>query len=70
MSVQLRAVASQKFTWPEGTGLPPEVTVAVSVTTVFAGVVVTELPPAVTARVVTVAGGCPHSGKVAEALDW
>jgi hypothetical protein len=55
MLVQYVAVASQNFTCPVVTAAPPAVTVAVSVTTVWAGTVVTGAPPAVTASAVVVA---------------
>jgi choline-glycine betaine transporter len=47
-------VASQKFTWPGVTGVAPEVTIAVSVTTLPEATVVTALPPDVTVMVVFV----------------
>jgi len=45
-------VASQKFTEPNGTGVVPETTVAVSVTTLPEATEVTEPPPEVTASAV------------------
>jgi hypothetical protein len=54
MSVQWAAVASQKLTVPGRTTLAPDVTVAVKVTTVSAGTVVTGTPFAVTDKVVVV----------------
>jgi hypothetical protein len=55
MSVQYFAVASQKLTRPGLTALPPDVTVAVSVTTVPDPTEVTGLPAALTESDVTVA---------------
>jgi hypothetical protein len=48
-------VASQKFTCPEVTAVPPSFTAAVSVTTLPEATVVTGAPEAVTTRVVSVA---------------
>jgi len=52
MPVQYVAVASQKFTVPVVTAVVPEVTVAVSFTTLGQFTEVTGLPPEVTASVV------------------
>jgi hypothetical protein len=65
MSVQCAAVASQKFTWPAVTTVPPAFTVAVSVTTVPVTTVETVPPPDVTAKVVVVTVGLPAAGTVA-----
>jgi hypothetical protein len=54
--VQYFAEASQKFTCPVVTAVPPTCTVAVSVTTLPEATVVTAPPPEVTVRVVAVAG--------------
>ena len=48
------AAASQKFTCPGETGVPPAMTVAVSIIGVPGATEVTALPPDVTARVVVV----------------
>src|ERR1017187_8703679 len=61
MSSQEVAVASQKFTWPCVTGVLAASTLAVSVTKVPAGTVVTALPSAFTASLVVVAAG-PGTG--------
>jgi hypothetical protein len=55
MSVQKAADASQKFTCPGVTGIPPAFTVAVSVTTLPDATVVTAAPPDVTESIVVVA---------------
>jgi len=57
MSAQRAAVASQKFTMPGFTAVLPVNTVAVRVTAVPAGTVVTGLPPAVIAIEVVDDGG-------------
>jgi hypothetical protein len=57
MPVQLAADASQKFTWPGATAVAPAFTVAVNVTTVPEGTVVTGPPPEVTVIVVVVGVG-------------
>jgi hypothetical protein len=57
MSAQRAAVALQKFTMPGFTAVVPVNTVAVRVTAVPAGMVVTGLPPAVIAIAVVVDGG-------------
>jgi hypothetical protein len=54
MSVQLSAVASQKFTVPTVSAVPPACTVAVIVSTLLAATVVTVPPLEVIARVVMV----------------
>jgi hypothetical protein len=55
MSSQYAAVASQKLTSPNVTGVVPALTVAVNVTTLPAATVVAGLPPDVTVIVVLVA---------------
>src|SRR4051794_10646535 len=55
MSVQRVAEASQKYTCPGVTGAPPEVTAAVSVTTVPDATELTGVLPEVTVSVVVVA---------------
>src|SRR5579862_3012890 len=55
MSVQCPAVASQNFTCPTVTAVPPDTTVAVRVTTVPDATLVTLVPPDVTAKIVMVA---------------
>jgi hypothetical protein len=55
MSVQVVADASQKFTCPGVTAVPPAFTCAVSVTAVPAATELTEFPPDVIAMVVLVA---------------
>jgi hypothetical protein len=55
ISSQYAAAASQNFTSPGVTGVDPAVTVAVSVTTLPAAMVVTGLPPDVTVTAVVVA---------------
>jgi hypothetical protein len=55
MSVQVVADASQKFTCPGLTAVPPAFTCAVSVTALPAATEVTELPPEVMPMVVLVA---------------
>jgi hypothetical protein len=62
MSSQWAAVASQNFTCPGETGVVPAVTVAVSVTTVPMGTVVTAPPPLVIVSVVVVAV-CASAGE-------
>jgi len=59
-------VASQKFTVPGVTAVPPDWTVAVSVTTVPEVTAVTGAPAEVTARVVVVAAGLARAGTAAE----
>jgi len=57
MSVQYGDEASQNFTWPTVSAVPPDITAAVRVTTLPLTTVVTGLPPEVTVSVVVVAGG-------------
>jgi hypothetical protein len=57
MSVQLLADASQKLTWPTANAVAPAFTVAVNVTTLPTGTVVTTPPPEVTVIVVVVGVG-------------
>src|SRR5271170_2078408 len=60
-SSQCAAAASQKFTCPGFTGVEPETTVAVRVTTVPAATEVTSLPKLVTVSVVVVAAAVAHA---------
>jgi hypothetical protein len=60
--VQCFAVASQKLTCPVVTGLPLEVTVAVSATVFPATTLLTALPPAVMAIFVVVGAGAAKAG--------
>jgi hypothetical protein len=69
MSVQLLAVASQKFTCPGVTGVEPASTVAVSVTTLPEATVVTVLPAEVTARVVEVTDFVCAAALIAKTAD-
>jgi hypothetical protein len=61
MSVQAAAAASQKFTCPSASAVPPACTVAVKVTTVPPATEDTAFPPEVIERVVAVAGD-PQAG--------
>jgi hypothetical protein len=69
-SSQYFAEASQNFTCPGFTGVEPETTVAVSVTTVPAATEVTSLPPAfVTVSVVVVAAAVAHAWEVLNSAE-
>jgi hypothetical protein len=65
MSVQCAAVASQKVTDPPVTGVEPETTVAVRVTTLPEATEETGAPLEVTVSVVVVAPGAAHAGSAA-----